>query len=414
MVIIGGLLFINWSSEAIWQRLQVDKDPQSQSVERLALTLSHALNGGNITQLSTAINAPISLLNQDDVVWLDWQRQLLSQQGVVLSYDANDNVAAFVLAKMSNHLIKIGPFESKTTDDGIKHLILFFSYALLALVIALWLRPLWRDLNLLQRASERFATGKESAPLAVNKDSAIAPVISTFNRMTAQISRLIEEQKQLTNAVSHEIRTPLARLKFAFAMLDNKNIEQLPDMRQDVEELESLVDEMLSYGRLESQAQNLSLVNVDLDQLLHHQVEKLARHSDKKVKLNVEDKLTWRCDGHFIERASQNYITNALRYAKSVVHVNAYIKNKTLYLTVEDDGIGIKDCDFSQVFKAFTRLDKSRNKQQGGFGLGLAIVSRIVQWHQGQCLVEHSALGGAKFSIVLPLLSEQDLSIIDN
>jgi len=132
--------------------------------------------------------------------------------------------------------------------------------------------------------------------------------------------------------------------------------------------------------------------------------EAKAQHStDKMLTLELQDELFCLCNGHLIERASQNLITNAIRYADNLVEIKANIQNNQLIISVSDDGCGIDGEDEESIFQAFTRLDKSRNKQQGGFGLGLAIVKRIMDWHQGQCTIEKSTLAGAKFSLILQL-----------
>ena len=106
---------------------------------------------------------------------------------------------------------------------------------------------------------------------------------------------------------------------------------------------------------------------------------------------------SFNCHGSLIERACQNLITNAVRYAKNQVVVSAKIENEQLIITVSDDGNGISKEDRDKIFKPFTRVNKSRNKNDGGFGLGLAIVKRIIDLHHGQCHVEPSSLGGCEF-----------------
>jgi len=404
-VIIVGIVLINWGSQALWQQFDHGKDPQTLQLEQLAITLSHSVNADNRIGISQAISIPITLLEPSDIVLLPEQQRQLNSGQVVVSYDDKDNTNIYVLSNTHQQLVQLGPVTPPQDITTMRYWFIGGSYALLALIIGLWLSPLWRDLRNLQLASKQFSIGHPPRPIQVNTTSTISSVLTTFNNMTAQISRLIEEQKQLTNAVSHELRTPLARLKFSFAMLEDKELSQLPAMRDDVTELENLVDEMLNYGRLESEIRSLELSDVNIDQLLTNQVEKLSRHQDKTLKLTIEPNLRWLCDGHFIERACQNYITNALRYAHQQVEITVQIANNSLHISVEDDGVGINKNEREQVFKPFTRLDKSRNKQQGGFGLGLAIVSRITDWHQGQCYVTRSALGGAKFCITLPRLA---------
>lgn len=400
LVIIISLTAINWGSEYVWQQFDQTPSSQAHAIERVSRTLALTINKDNHDLLAASLALNITLINSNDIAWLDWQQHALANQQPVLTVDNDSNMYAYI--QRDSQLYRVGPFVEYHGNELLKQGILLFSYLCLAAFIALWLRPLWRDLQRLQRASIEFAKGPVPPAMPVNNRSSIAPVLHTFNAMTTQIAQLIDEQKQLTNAVSHEIRTPLSRLKFSFAMLDDNAVSQLASMRQDVDELERLVDEMLNYGRMESHSEHLVMMNVNVEQLAKNLIEKLSRHQPINIGLDIPKDLTWHCDGHLIERALQNYITNALRYAKSKVSVSIQIDQQQLAIYVEDDGHGINDNDQQQVFNAFTRLDKSRNKDNGGFGLGLAIVKRIAQWHQGSCSVEHSSLGGAKFSLILP------------
>jgi len=186
-------------------------------------------------------------------------------------------------------------------------------------------------------------------------------------------------------------------------MLEDAKPEQIEGISTDLQEMETLIDEMLNYSRIETLEQSHSKSMVNINELLINQVAKQKRSTDKTLTLTVADDLYCLCNGHLLERASQNIITNAIRYAVNLVEIKADIKQGQLVISVSDDGCGIKDKDQQTIFQAFTRLDKSRNKEQGGFGLGLAIVKRIMDWHKGHCTVEKSALGGAKFSLLLKL-----------
>lgn len=228
-------------------------------------------------------------------------------------------------------------------------------------------------------------------------------MVETFRKISARISRLIEEQKDLSNAISHELRTPLARLKFSLALIDQNDVADLDSMRNDINELENLIDEMLSYSRLESVTDELNLAPVSINQLLENLLERLRVNSSKQLKLEIQKQILWLCDGHYLERAIQNLLTNAIYYARKIVVVSVAIVKNDLVIIVEDDGIGIKAQDQKNTFKPFVRLDKSRVKKNGGFGLGLAIVKRIIDKHLGNCEISSSSLGGAKFTVTLPL-----------
>lgn len=400
LLLILSIGAINWLSERIWQ--QFDETPSTQivAIEQLANTLALTLTPDNLEQLSNQLQLNITTQNKFDIALLSWQEQQLTNGKAVIIIGDDDELYTYVQPK--DQLYLVGPFYYEKPSIVAKQLIFLFSYLCLALIIALWIWPLWRDLKQLQHASSRFSQGATITPIKVHRRSNIAPLLATFNAMTTQISRLIDEQKQLSNAVSHEIRTPLSRLKFAFAMLDDKAVTQLPSMRQDVDELESLVDEMLNYGRLESQNDNIKMEDVNISELAQHLIEKLTRHQTIDVSLNILPNIIWRCDGHLIERALQNYITNGLRYAKSKLAITIDVRHNNLVFNVEDDGPGIAKEQRQLVFNAFTRLDKSRNKNNGGFGLGLAIVKRIAHWHQGHCDISESKWQGAKFSLIIP------------
>lgn len=399
-----GLIFIGWSSDKVWQLVQSSTDTDIESLAKLSKTLPLLLTNERTTpqQLSAKFGFAVTVMPLDTVVIQAQQLSTLHNGEPFLIYNDNNQLSIMLMMPSGNALLYIGPINlQNNTNNQLKNLVLLASYLLLAGIIALWTYPLWRDLNRLQKSAIRFGKGFFDDEIGVKKRSVVWPLANTFSNMATQISRLIDEQKQMTNAVSHDLRTPLSRLKFSLAMLDGDK-EQLEDMKQDVAELENLVDEILSYGRLESEQQQLNLHHVNLAELLQNQVEKLQRNAPQKITLTTPTTITCLCDGHLIERATQNLITNALRYGNSRVEVNVEQSSHYYFIHVDDDGQGIAQQDHSKIFKAFTRLEKSRNKAKGGFGLGLAIVQRIMQWHQGQCNVSSSSLGGARFTLRLP------------
>ena len=162
-----------------------------------------------------------------------------------------------------------------------------------------------------------------------------------------------------------------------------------------------LAESMRNFGFkvsiIDANAENLDFEGV------FARIEKLTFDTRINLGNNLPDKLTHKCDSHFMARVFQNLIGNALKYATTQVKVTLLAEQQWILFIVEDDGAGIAQIDRESIFKPFTRLDKSRDKKTGGFGLGLAIVCKIVSWHQGECKVEDSELGGAKFIISLPI-----------
>lgn len=417
LAVVVGLLTINWGSELLWRYLMGNHLAVSSSSEehpQLSIELQHSLalakslpaliqqDKNKLKTFSQHSGIDLAILSMNDIAWLATQQQQLETGQALVTYNQDDSIYIYTKAGNSQYIYQLGPMFIQQQDSRLlKYVILTISYLLLAAFIALWTRPIWQDLMQLQTMAERIAKGDLEIMSQVNTRSPTAIVVQTFADMAKRITRLLLDQKQLVNAVSHELRTPLARIKFSLAMLPESSKEQVVEISTDVDEMEKLIDEMLGYSRIEhlDQQPNKSMVNIT--ELLINHVEKLQRATDKLLQLTVDDNLVYLCHGDLVERACQNLITNAIRYAKQQVNISAMMKNDKLHIAVSDDGCGISQADKDKVFNAFTRLDKSRNKEKGGFGLGLAIVKRIVDLHHGQCTVEDSSSGGCTFTLMI-------------
>ena len=290
--------------------------------------------------------------------------------------------------------------------------------SLYAIALLLWLRLFWRDVKKLDTAAEKVGEGNFALDLQIRASSALRPIADSFNRMTERIGRLVESQRDLTNAVSHELKTPLARLRFAISLAEDAQTtgereQLLKKMHQDVDELDALVKEMLLYSRLarSAAAPAITLTPVPVESWLPDAVEdeiEAAQASDISIPVAVNSSVTDApCEPKFMARAVQNLVRNALRFAKSRVEVQVDAHNNRYYIHVDDDGPGIPPEDHERLFVPFARLDESRTRHAtgsggGGTGLGLAIVQRIAEWHGGRAVISASALGGARITIEWP------------
>ena len=322
-------------------------------------------------------------------------------------YHFDDQVVIHYLLEDSDSVITLGPLEMPTRPR-VKSTYRVLILATFGLVIFIWLWPMSRDLEQLKKATKAFGQGQFDSTAPAAKSTMIAPMIASFNMMAARIRRLIEAHKELTNAVSHELRTPLARTKFALEMLDTiKNDEKRKKYQQqinnDVCELEELINEMLIYAAFDSDKPELNFTRTNLSDLVKLQI---ASHDQFVSSVEFVNKLPDNyvcCDGHFIDRAVNNFISNAIKYGNDKVRVTLLQVGNQCNICVEDNGDGVSD-EFKQViFDAFSRGDQSRNRETGGFGLGLAIVARIMEWHQGQASIGDSELGGASFTLTWPV-----------
>jgi two-component system sensor kinase ParS len=168
-----------------------------------------------------------------------------------------------------------------------------------------------------------------------------------------------------------------------------------------VQQIDDLISDMLDYARLDHPGLRMDCQTVALEPWLKQVLASCPPHQRQvKVRRDIEE--LW-MEPRLMELALNNLLANALRYARRHVNIGIARGNGTCRLVVEDDGEGIPEGDRATVFRAFTRLDTSRNRETGGFGLGLAIVARIAALHRGRALADSSpSLGGARFTLEWP------------
>ena len=302
--------------------------------------------------------------------------------------------------------IRLGPFEPARESLGVRFLPVLF-YASILLIVGLWLRPLLRDLRVLTVASQKFATDYREPLDTAKRTTQLTSLATNLDDMSARVSQLIQSQKEMTAALSHEMRTPLARVRFAAAVLEGEVDEplraQLRAVNADVQQIDDLISDMLDYARLDHPGLRMSCQTVPLAPWLRQVLLSCPPH-ERRVNTVQQDGIetAW-MEPRLMELALSNLLANALRYAKQKVNITVMREKDVYRLVVEDDGEGIPESDRQAIFRAFTRLDNSRNRDTGGFGLGLAIVARIASLHRGRVIAEAStSLGGARLALEWP------------
>jgi two-component system sensor histidine kinase RstB len=179
-------------------------------------------------------------------------------------------------------------------------------------------------------------------------------------------------------------------------------------MEVDLDELDNLIDSSLTYSRFEREQPELHLTPVELAPWLEEQVE-AQRILGRSLELSVDSSalpagLRVELDLKSMPYAITNLLRNAIKYTRTKIAVSAQIDGERISVHVDDDGIGIPPEERQRVFFAFTRLDRSRDRATGGYGLGLAIVRQVMEQHGGTATVDASPLGGARFTLCWPVL----------
>lgn len=271
--------------------------------------------------------------------------------------------------------------------------------------------PMQRKLRAVNYALNKMKIGDMSVRLPVESTDEVGSLASSYNSMSDHIQRLIEAQRELMRAVSHELRTPVARIRFGMEMMADEDDydyrqQQVEQIDKDIEALNNLIDEIMTYAKLEQGTPSLDFEQIILFEVLDQVViETEALKTGKTLEL-MPPPITAVADAErrYLHRVVQNLVGNAVRYCDDKVLVSGGLDEYgNAYICVEDDGPGIPEDERSRIFDAFTRLDDSRTRASGGYGLGLSIVSRIAYWFGGSIAVDESPnLGGARFIMKWP------------
>jgi len=275
----------------------------------------------------------------------------------------------------------------------------------LAIVLYFWVRPHWRDLEHIRLAAQRFGDNDLGSRILLPSRSTVRSLAGHFNQMAERIEGLIANQRELTNAVSHELRTPIARLSFELDQLRQQSDPRqsralINDMYADLGELEEMVSELLTYASLEPGATQVTREHIEAHSWLHSVIGAVALEAEAQgvqLSLRTCEVDVIQIEPRFMARAVINLLRNAIRYADHRVEVSLVKFGSGYEVRVNDDGPGVPLEGRTKIFEPFLRLDASRDRRTGGFGLGLALVKRVSQWHGGQVEVLDSEWGGASF-----------------
>ncbi|OTG64843.1 sensor histidine kinase BfmS [Acinetobacter silvestris] len=290
--------------------------------------------------------------------------------------------------------------------------ITLLSMFLLSLGVYGLIVPIQRKLRQVNDALNVMKTGDMSIRVPVEGHDEMASLATSYNNMSDHIQRLIESQRELMRAVSHELRTPVARIRFAMEMLADEDeyeyrMQQVEMIDKDIEALNTLIDEIMTYAKLEQGTPSLDFEKIVLVDVLEQvAVETEALKTQKDIRLDpLSSDIRVDAERRYLHRVVQNLVGNAIRYCDNQVVISGGIDKITrmAFVCVEDDGPGIPEEDRKRIFEAFARLDDSRTRASGGYGLGLSIVSRIAYWFGGTIAVDQSPdLGGARFTMSWP------------
>ena len=420
LLIVATLAAVSWGQERLWQAYgrestaQIVADNPSQTallsvVEEQLRTLPREERARFVRNLAAKTSVDLDLLDRRDIAGSETLERL-GGGGLALMSEADGRTWMLKGLIDDGRVLAFRYAVRDTQRSPLEWLLAILFYAAIALVLMSWLWPLRRDLRRLEQSTTSFGNRNWAFDVDVNSRSQVYPLAQAFQRMAARIDSLISSHKDMSNAVSHEIKTPLARMRFEIEMArtathPDRLASHLNNINTDIRELNAFVTAALDYAILERAEVALNIAEHDFTLILPAVTESVRRGAPSALDIQCEVQSTATrvsCDAHLIETVLRNLLYNAIRYARTVIRVTFVIQSNGLYgLCVDDDGPGIPEAERQRVFGSFVQLDQPSGTKVG-YGLGLAIVNRVVEWHGGMVAVSQSSLGGARFSVEWP------------
>ena len=303
--------------------------------------------------------------------------------------------AVEIKIKLENEVIEFLVPKKMVSTSSVRLFVLWTTLPSLVLIIIalIFLKNQTRPLVRLAKAAERFGKGNYVNDFRPSGALEIRKAAYEFDRMAKRINRHLNQRSEMLSGISHDLRTPLTRLKLQLAMLKQKDLSE--KMSRDIDEMEKMLNDYLQFAK--TQVQESTKV-INLKNLFNEIQDNL---NNKNLVISNLENIDLKGRYSALKRTFENIIQNGLTYGRKV-EVNVQKSANRAIIIFEDDGPGIPEDQYKNVFKPFFRLDKSRSLNQSGVGLGLAIVEDGINSHGGSIMLGKSKYNGLLFKISLP------------
>ena len=305
------------------------------------------------------------------------------KNAVEIKIRSEDDVIEFLVPKEMVSASSVRLFVLWTTLPSI----------VLIIIALIFLKNQTRPLVKLAKAAERFGKGDYVNDFRPSGAQEIRKAAYEFDRMAKRINRHLNQRSEMLSGISHDLRTPLTRLKLQLAMLSQKDLSQ--KMSKDIDEMEKMLNDYLQFAKTQVQE---TTIDINLTELFN-EIEKNV--NSKNLKISKIENIFLKGRPMALRRSFENIIQNGLTYGEKV-YVEIQKGTNIAVIIFGDDGPGIPEDQYKNVFKPFFRLDKSRSLNQSGVGLGLAIVEDVINSHGGSVQLGISKYRGLQVRVFLP------------
>lgn len=289
--------------------------------------------------------------------------------------------------------------------------------AILFLSVIIWwpfVYRISRALIDLTQATEKIAEGRFDTHLKVDRPDEIGSLAEAVNVMAFRLNTFVTGQKRFLGDIAHELASPISRLQVALELLKNSGSPEqeatIQDVEEEVEEMTSLINELLAFSQAGLMGRDIQLMAVDIEPLLKKAIAKTS--SQDIVNMEVDQGLSVCADQLLLERALTNILRNSVRYAGSYgpIHIKATQTGNNVFITITDQGPGVPPEAIKMLGEPFYRPEPSRSRSSGGVGLGLAIVKTCVEACNGTFNVRNHQPSGLEVKIQLQAYNKTELT----
>jgi two-component system, OmpR family, osmolarity sensor histidine kinase EnvZ len=267
--------------------------------------------------------------------------------------------------------------------------------AILLITIAMiFLKNQTRPITNLAKAAEKFGKGEDVDEFRPSGSLEIRQAGYEFDRMRKRIIRHLNQRSEMLSGISHDLRTPLTRIKLQLAFIKDQNL--VNKVSEDVNEMEKMLNEYLQFASstFSEKGETFNLTKLTDEIVDKYENSNITKKLDNEIYVNGRKNL--------IKRCLNNLIDNSIKYGNNI-SVQLIKKNNSIQINIDDDGPGIEEEEYDNVFKPFYKIDKSRGNPKSSVGLGLSIASDIIRSHGGNIILDKSPIGGLRVKISLPL-----------
>ena len=385
-------------------------------VHIIKYTLSHtpqAYQNHILNKLQLQFGIPLKLIKKNNPIITKQMLDDLRIYGIAYQKTSRSPPIStlYFLTPHNSDILVLGPIPYSSLSQrfaGISqyYFIMFTLVSLIIVGLLTWIFS--RNVRKIYYLTRQYSEGDFISKINVKPLSLLYSTFQNITAMGEKLKILVQSQQNITHFVAHEIRTPLSTMQLAVDNLHKeistphmkKNLESI---QEDIHSINQLIQSFFIYQQGNLQKLNLKLKKINIEKWLKAIID---RYNPASINIkfdpgNYTNNHT-NIDPDLLKHAIENLLTNAIKFSRKNIEINLSISTQNITITIEDDGPGIPESKFENIFQPFTTLEEEYSSGKH-IGLGLAIARSIVELHKGKIFITNaSTLGGAKFSVVLP------------